>query len=487
MNVLVLDVGTTSMRGILYDQTGAKLSWHQLPCHPQFSDNGWVTEDPKDWSGNTIEIMRHIAGEISADTTIDVISITSQRSSIIPVDGSGTPLMDTIMWQDKRNLEICKELSYYNKKIFGKTGSLVNAVFSGSKMTWVRKNCPDIYEKVHKFVNIPEYINFIMTGEYVSDYTYASRSGLFNIKKRCFDPILLDLYEVEADKLCRLIEPGSVAGYTTEGFAQLTGIKAGTPVIHAGGDQQCAAIGQGVTKSGNVSIVNGTGAFMIAALDEVPANLTSNVVCNCSSLPGKYVIEANVLACSAAYDWFAHQLYGMEKIDYDFLDAQLQQEKGVTSCLVLPYFQGRGAPDWNTSATATFANVSLATRRSEMLKSMLESIFMELENHLENFNEYVKLENIYISGGMTKNKLLNQLQADIFGHTLINDHETETTARGAFLIGLVYLGIFPDVEQAAKAMGLFEQADLYEPDPDAFAPYKEKRMKMNTLYKAIYA
>ncbi len=486
MNVLVLDVGTTSMRGILYDQAGSKLAVCQLPCHPHFADNGWVSEDPEDWSGNTINIMKSIAGQISAETTVDVIAITSQRSSITPVDRDGKPLMDTIMWQDKRNLDICKELAVHNEEVFAKTGSLVNAVFSGSKMTWVRRECPEIYEKVYKFVNIPEYINFVMTGEYVSDYTYASRSGLFNLKTRRFDQELLDLYEVEADKLCTLIEPGSLAGYTTEQFASMTGIRAGTPVIHAGGDQQCAAIGQGVTRSGNVSIVNGTGSFMIAALDEVPDNLRSNVICNCSSLPGKYVIEANVLACAAAYDWFARQIYGMEKIDYDHLDHELKQEAGVTSCVVLPYFQGRGAPDWNTSAKAAFMDVTLATRRSEMLKSMVESIFMELGNHLENFSAYVPLENIYISGGMTKNKLLNQLMADIFGKTLINDHDPETTARGAFLIGLVYLGLYADVEQAAERMGLFKNADTYEPDTALYEPYQEKRQRMNKLYQSIY-
>lgn len=481
MSILVLDIGTTSMRGIFYDHHGKKLAVHQVKNHPQFLENGVVSESPEDWSGNTYEIFRNIMKTDAAED-LEAISITSQRSSIIPVDRDGRPLMDTIMWQDVRNKDICARFEKYNKKLFQKTGSRVNSVFSGSKMTWVRENCPDIYPKVYKFVNIPEYIMHLMTGGYDSDYTYASRSGLMDLYTKEFDDELLTLYQVERDHLCRLHEPGTIVGKTNESFQEMTGCPAGIPVITAGGDQQCAAIGQGVTESGNVSIVAGTGGFIIAACDHVPENLTDNVICNCSSIAGKYVIEANVLACSAAFDWFAHEMYGMDRIDYAFTESELEKENEPADCLVVPYFKGRGAPDWNSDAKAIFADVTLATRRSEMFKAMMEGVFMELANHLDAFSDYIRLKHIYVSGGVTSSRTLNQLQADIYGKEIINRTDKEATAKGAFLVALVTLGLYPDVNAAFQAV-TDEDSVTYRPDRKKFLTYLDKRMRMNRIYE----
>jgi sugar (pentulose or hexulose) kinase len=389
------------------------------------------------------------------------------------------------MWQDTRNREICDRLKKWNDLSFVRTGSRINSVFSGSKMTWVRSSRPDIYDKVHKFVNIPEYINFLITGNYCSDVTYASRSGLFNIHTKKWDPELLDLYQVDEKKLLPLVEPGDIIGYSTTEFERKTGLPCGTPVISCGGDQQCAAIGQGVTSAGNVSVVAGTGGFLIAALDEVPESLSDNVICNCSSIAGKYVIEANVLACSAAFDWFGRELYGMDKINYTKTEAELQSECEVTNCLVIPYFKGRGAPDWNTDAKAAFFNVTLATRRSELFKSMMESIFMELGNHMEQFSKYVPIHNICISGGLTNSQTLNQLQADVYGRTVYCRTDKEATAKGAFLVAMTSLGHFQSLDEAAAKL-IPDDGMYYHADPSRIEKYRIKQREMNNLYKKLY-
>jgi len=482
MSILVLDIGTTSMRGILYDSQGNKRVVHQVKNHPRFEENGIVNETPLDWSENTYEIFREILGSGMAED-LEAISVTSQRSSILPVDRNGNPLMDTIMWQDVRNREICRKLEPYNEKLFAKTGSRVNSVFSGSKMTWVRKEAPEIYRKVYKFVNIPEYVMHLMTGGYNSDYTYASRSGLMNLHTKTWDDELLEMYEVERDRLCTLHEPGSIVGTTNAFFREKTGCPEGIPVITAGGDQQCAAIGQGVTSAGNVSIVAGTGGFIIAACDGIPENLTDNVICNCSSIAGKYVIEANVLACSAAFDWFAREIYGMEKIDYRLTEAELTRKPGLSDCLAVPYLKGRGAPDWNANAKAIFADVTLATERSDLFKALMEGIFMELANHIAAFSDYVDIGNICVSGGMTASPAMNQLQADVYGRDIFVYEDPEATAKGAFLVALVGCGRYGTVDQAFRAV-VRPQGTTYTPDAALSEAYAEKRERMNRLYRA---
>ncbi len=417
MSILVLDIGTTSMRGILYEKDGTKLASARRDNHLIFMGQSLIEEDPTDWADNTIAIIWEICAKTDRHQ-IEAVAITSQRSSIIPVDRQGHPLLAAIMWQDTRNRSICKELEIYNERLFEITGAEVSTVFSGSKMTWVRRNQPAIYEKVYKFLNIPEYICFLMTGEFVSDDTYGSRTGLMDLRTGVWRREILRLYEVEEDKLCRLIQPGQTAGYITEEYAGKCHLLAGTPVLHCGGDQQCAALGHGIIHEGSLSITVGTGGFLAAACRHLPQPLAKGMIWNRASDPGNFVMEANVLTCGAAFDWCARQLYGMEKTDYAFLEAELKKENFVSDCLVIPYFSGRGAPDWDPGARAVISGITTATRRSEMFKSVMESIFMEIASHIERFSQYIDIEKICVGGGITAAKTLNQLPADIYGRTI---------------------------------------------------------------------
>lgn len=260
MNILVIDVGTSSMRGILFTHEGKFLAEKQILYNVSYLERSWVEQEASDWENALYGIMKKIAKEADENRwMIDAITITSQRSSVIPVDQSMRPLCGAIMWQDKRTNEICVRLTPLNDKIFSLCGSRVNPVFSAGKMTWVREERPEIYNKTYKFLVIPDYLIYLMTGELYTDYTYGSRSLLMNIHNHQWDQELLDIFRVEKEKLCDLTEPGSICGRVTQEFSELTGCPQGIPVITVGGDQQCGAIGQGVVKKGVLSVTAGTG------------------------------------------------------------------------------------------------------------------------------------------------------------------------------------------------------------------------------------
>lgn len=471
------------MRGILYDEKGSQLALARRENHLIFMGDSLIEENPTDWYDNTIEIIREIIS-VTGDPGFDAVAITSQRSSIIPVDQSGSPLSAAIMWQDTRNRAICKKLEEYNPMLYERTGAQVSTVFSGSKMTWIRQNEPEIYQHTYKFLNIPEYIVHKMCNVFVSDTTYASRSGLMDIRTCRWDPEILALYEVEEDKLCRLIEPSETAGFITEEFASLCGIKAGIPVIHCGGDQQCAAIGHGIIEKGPVSLTVGTGGFLAAVLDEMPDMMPSGVIINKASSENQYMMEANILSCGAAFDWCARELYGMEKNDYDFLNRELAKENFVSSPLVIPYFSGRGAPDWNPLARAVFSGITTATRRSEIFKSIMESIFMEIANHLEHMSEVTEISRVYVGGGLTGSSVLNQLQADIYGRSVACVNNPEATALGALAVALRGLGKYKTTSEALHAV-THVSSTVYTPDSNLHSAYEIKRKKMNRLYEII--
>ncbi len=483
MRILILDIGTTSMRGILYDENGTQLALSRRDNHLIFMGDTLIEENPREFYDNTVAIIREIT-DTSGISSFNAIGITSQRSSIIPVDHEGNPLSATIMWQDTRNREICRKLEECNPMLYERTGAQVSTVFSGSKMTWIRKNQPEIYKDTYKFLNIPEYVVHCMTGEFVSDTTYGSRTGLMDIRTAKWDPEILALYEVEESKLCRLIEPGHTAGYVTEAFARVSCIEAGIPVIHCGGDQQCAAIGHGIIEKGSVSLTVGTGGFLAAVLDEMPDIMPSGVIINRAASEHQFIMEANILSCGAGYDWCARELYGMEKTDYAFLEKELEKENFISSPLVIPYFSGRGAPDWNPLARAVFSGITTATRRSEIFKSIMESIFMEIANHLEHLGEVTEITRVYAGGGLTASKALNQLMADIFGRETACVDNPEATALGALAVTMAAQGIYASSKEAYKALAN-EKKTIYTPDLSLHEQYEIKRRKMNRLYEII--
>lgn len=487
MNFLILDVGTSSMRGILFRQNGEQLRTVQKEYPVITLENGWVEQNPLDFKNGMIEIVRKIASFAAGNgETVDVVALTAQRSSVIPVDKNGNHLHNALMWQDKRTVKICQEMEPHHREIFALCGSRVNPVFSGTKMKWLRKNRPDIYQNAYKLMVIPDYLVYHMTGHFYTDHTYGSRSLLMNLKTRTWDKRLLKLLEVEEEKLCELKEPGSVVGYTTKRFAEETGLSSGIPVISAGGDQQCGMLGQGVVEEGQVSLTLGTGGFLLTTCHSVPEKLDWNVVCNASSVAGEYILEANLLTCTSAMEWFRRNFYREEPDFYTHMNAILAKiPAGSHGCRALPYFQGRSTPDWNSEATASFYNITLNTSREDMLKALLESICMEVKNNIDSFEEYVPIEKILMSGGLSKSEAFNRMQAEIYGMRIVRMENAESTAIGALMIAAVAMGQYKSVKEAFSAICAAKKAEEYTCHAEAHTFYEKLRKEMNERYQKV--
>ncbi len=485
MNFLILDVGTSSMRGILFRQNGELLHTVQKEYQVITLENGWLEQDPLDFKNNMTEIVKEMA--VFADKKgerVDAVALTSQRSSVIPVDEKGNHLHNALMWQDKRTVPICQEMEPYHREIFELCGSRVNPVFSGTKMKWLRRNCPEIYQKAYKLTVIPDYLVYHMTGNFYTDHTYGSRSLLMNLKTRTWDARLLELMEVEEEKLCELKEPGSIMGYTTEAFARESGISAGIPVISAGGDQQCGMLGQGVVEEGQVSLTLGTGGFLLTTCHNVPEGLDWNVVCNASSAAGEYILEANMLTCTSAMEWFKRNFYQEETDFYGRMNEILKEiPAGSHGCRVLPYFQGRSTPDWNSDATASFSNITLNTSREDMLKALLESICMEIQNNIASFEGYVPIDKILINGGLSRSEAFNQMQAEVYGKRIVRMDNAESTAIGALMVAAVAMKQYQSMKEAFSVIRAGSRSEEYECHAEIHKIYEELQEEMNELYE----
>lgn len=486
MNILVLDVGSSSMRGILFDEAGAELASKQIPYLERYLPNGWVEQDAREWEKAMCTILAHIfraAGDHGH--TVDAISLTAQRSSVIPVDADVEPLTPAIMWQDKRTMEICGEAAQYNEEIFSICGARVNPVFSATKMTWIRENQPEIYAKTYKFLTVSSFLLHRLTGKLCTDYTYGSRSLLMNLRTHQWDDRLLEIFRVEKSKLCTLIPPGSICGRLNEEMARRVGGRKDIPVISAGGDQQCGAIGQGVVEEGTLSVTAGTGGFLITAVNRVPENLRSDVVCNDFSIRGMYILESNVICCCSAFDWYIRNF--SPSFSYEELnELAMSSPIGAGGVRCLPYFQGRSTPDWNSSARANFYGIGLNSQKSDMLRALLEGICFEIANGIDTMKRYTEIKTILVNGGLTNSPVFNAIQADVYGTTLERRGKADATARGALAVAMEAVGICGSVAEAMDRIQSGESVKTYEPVPENIPKYLAFREEMNDIYRKLY-
>ncbi|WP_102345974.1 FGGY-family carbohydrate kinase [Bacillus sp. Marseille-P3661] len=490
--ILVIDVGTSSMRGILYNFDGEIKNIKQVLYKPTFLKNNYVEQDPSSWEEALIKITSEsVDWGKKYGATIEALSITAQRSSIIPVNKVGEPLQNAIMWQDKRTFNICEELEKYANLIYSCTGSKVNTVFGAPKMKWIKQNQPDLYNHTYKMLTIADYLIFIMTGNFVTDYTYGSRSLIMNVLTLKWDNEMLELFDVDKDKLCDLVPQGTVVGITTSEFQCRTGLTNGTPVISAGGDQQCAALGAGIIENGSMNITTGTGSFIQTASDNLNLDIQHRTTCNVSAIPGKYIIESSVLTTSSICNWFSKNFYDCEEKDETLLYVRMIEEAqsspvGSNNVIALPYFQGRGSPDWNTLATGMFFNVSLQTTRGDFARSILEGIAMEISENIDVITETVgEIDSISVSGGLTKSHLFNQIQADVYNKKIMLPGNKETTSLGAWISAAVTLGIYGTYNAAYNKAEIESDKIIYSPVSDNTKIYNGLILHKKKMYNVL--
>lgn len=484
MNTLVIDVGTSSMKGIVFDDCGERIARSRFEYRPTYRDSGVVEQSAESFLSALRSNVANVVKETTAqDSSIDLLTITSQRSSITAIDERGEALLPFIMWQDTRNQSLVEQLAKSNDAIFERSGTLVNTVFSGAKMAWIENELPDVAARTRRYATIPELLIHEVCGVWAIDQTYASRSNLMNIRTLDWDEELLGIFGVSRDKLSPICRPGTKVGSLTPEFAAVTGLTVGTPVVSSGGDQQCGSVGQGVVEPGQVSVVCGTGAFVQTLVKEVPDNLEPLVICNASSLDGLYTLEASVPTCCSAFDWFRREF--CPDLSFEQIGEIVEQKHSECDPLVfLPYFQGRGTPNWDSEAKAAVSGITLSTSRGDLLYSLLAGVFAEVGENLDNLSRYVEINKGVISGGLTQTPSINQLQADMYGIPLSCSNDPESTALGALVVALAGQGIAGPKETLA----LFSSTDggtVYPPNQEKHTVLQELKQRNNEVYRSL--
>ncbi len=489
--LISLDIGTSSMRSVIYSDAGRAYESFSFEYHTTFPKPSYVEQDPVIWKESALNVLRS-AGKCCKERGIvpRAISITSQRASVIPMDKDGNPLHDAIMWQDKRTIDVCGRLinEYGLENLYRKTGVRVNPLFVLNKIIWLRENEPEIYAKAAKYVGVQDYVTYCLTGDYVTDWTQASRTMLMDLKTCKWDPELLSIAGIKEEQLCRLVPPGSIAGTLSDRFAEACLLPKDIPVIVSGGDQQNAALALGVTSAGKAAANTGTGSFFLSFSEQPAFDEKCRVLCQAGAAAGTYIMETTIYNSGAIFRWFKEQCCPELK-DVDNPYVRMSEEANAISpgsrgVIMFPHFEGSAAPNWNPEAKGLFFNLGLGTTRGMLIRSIMEGIAMELAENLDLMRGLIgDVNTIAVAGGMNRSPLFCQIQSNAFRAKVRRSKNSEASSLGACMNAGVTLGWYENLDMAAVAVG--DEGDMYTVEEQYSERYDELRRRRRALYKAI--
>jgi len=496
--ILCIDLGTTGCHSVIFNEKGQQVSKSYQEYKSIYLPCRWIDHDPKTWLQAAKKTVKETVKKIEYDKNcISVVAITSQRATVIPVDKKGNPLDNAILWQDKRATEETQHLieEYGTEKIYNITGLRVDPYFTLPKLLWLKKNKTEIYNHSFVFLPVQDFIIHFLTGEFKTDWTQASRTMLFNIDELRWDKDLIKSVGIDFNKLPEAVPPGSIIGLVNHVASDELGLPKGIPVITAGGDQQCAAIGLGVIKPGIVEVSTGTGSFVLANSDKPVKDLNQRLICSASSIAGKWVLEAGIFTTGSIYRWFRDNIgqisvKNQKKLGidaYQTMNTEAEKEPlGANGLLLIPHFAASAAPYWNPEAHGVLFGLSLGHKRSSIIRAILEGIAFEIQKNISIMESYTdQIKEVRISGGLTRSEIFNQIQADIYGKTVVKTDYEEASVLGAAVIAATTTGLYNNINSAVDNMVNVNTLSRKDPNIENFKTYKELSKIHDSLYWSL--
>lgn len=475
--ILSLDQGTSSSRAMIFDQKGKQIGLSQKEFKQLYPQQGWVEHDPITIWDSQLLVAKEIIKETQTnEREIAAIGITNQRETTILWDkNTGEPIYNAIVWQDRRTAALCDKLKDEGKSelIQSKTGLLIDAYFSATKISWLLDNVEGARAKANAgellFGTVDSWLIWKLTAGkvHVTDVTNASRTMIFNIHDLKWDNELLEIFNIPKQILPEVKSCSEVYGTTAPGLFE-TEIK----IAGIAGDQQAALFGQLCTEPGMAKNTYGTGCFMLMNVGKKAVLSKNNLVTTIAwQINGEtnYALEGSIFMAGAIVQWLRDGL-GIIKNSPEITQLA-EKSKDNGGVYLVPAFTGLGAPHWNPYAKGTIFGLSRGTTDAEIARAALESIAYQTMDVLKameaDCGKHIK--ELRVDGGASVNNLLMQFQADILNTTVIKPKNTETTAIGAAYLAGLAVGFWSSIDQ------IREQWEA----ESSFTPANHEGMKSN--------
>lgn len=479
--ILVLNMGMKSIRSIVFDSEGNKLSTSAKPIETCLSEE-CVTQNPSEWWKKAQIVIRESLLDLK-DTKIDYLTVTTSSSCLVYVDEYGNDLGPCIMVSDKRakeeSMQIENSMSFV--EVRKNTGLNADSYLLLPKSLWLKKHEPEIFNKVSKLLSPNDYLIAKLTGKYVTDYMNAQKWH-YDIAKKRYPMELLNELEIDIDLLPTVISPGQFVGCINKEVAKELDLNEDVKVIASTYDAICSFIGSGVSDEGEASDVSGT-VTVFRAVSHKKLNIEGHKIQQIPYEEG----DMNIVGGSnnlggGLIEWVKQCYYQNERLPYEQMEKDAGEASlGADGLIFLPYLLGERAPIWNYDARGVFFGLERMHTRKEMTRAVFESAgFIDLDMIAAIEENGMQVTNIRVSGGLARVNLISQIKADITGREVHVLSEFETTATGAAMIALFGQGVYNSIKEASDIFAAVRM--IIKPN----LKNHEKYLELYKLYKDTY-
>lgn len=471
--LLAHDLGTSGNKATLFTTEGKLVKSAVYAYDTNYYNNNWAEQDSDKWwlavCATTKEVLKGID-----KTLVAAVSFSGQMMGCLCVDRNGKPLRTSIIWADQRAVKEAAFVSerIENQRYYRITGHRISPSYSLQKFLWIKGNQPEIYENTYKMLNAKDFIIFKLTGRFVTDYSDASGTCILNLNTYKWSEELIGMAGIDGDKLPELKYSTDVIGGVSDEAAMETGLAVGTPVVCGGGDGVCASVGAGSVKEGLAYSILGSSSW-ISLTTEKPIYDDQMRTFNFAHIIPGYVAPCGTMqAAGVSYSWLKNQICTSEVQEaeklgispYELINREIEKSPaGANGLIFLPYLLGERSPRWNPNARGSFIGLTVAHKREDMLRSVLEGVAFNLNVILDIFRQHCAIHELAVIGGGAKGRVWRQIMADVFNARILKpNHLEEATSMGAAVTGGVGAGIFKDFEVIGKFIQIDEVQEPIE-------------------------
>ena len=485
---LGIDVGTTAVKALVVDESGAVVGEAESPLEVSVPRPGWAEQDPADWWQATVEAVRAACNEASV-RGVEAIGLSGQMHSSVLLDGADRVLRPAILWNDVRTTAQCRFIT----ETLGKTGlrRLVGNPalegFTAPKLLWVRDEEPRLFDSTRTVLLPKDYVRLLMTGEKATELSDAAGTLLFDIRRGRWSDEMLAALQLDPAMLPTVHGSANVTGRLTPAAAEALGLRSGTPVVGGGADNAAAAVGSGVVGQGTMQTSIGTSGTVVAPIERPRVDPGMRIHSFNHAVPDTWYLMGVVLSAGAALAWFRRALAGQEGTApaYDELIAEAAgTPPGADGLTFLPYLTGERTPHADSNARGVFAGMHAGHERGHMVRAVLEGVTFALRDSLELMRRLkVDAREAVAVGGGARSAAWRQMQADVLGVPVVTVGPSGGAPYGAAVLAATGSGGFASVDEACRAW--IRPLDRIEPDPDTAEAYGRAYERYRKLYPRL--
>lgn len=496
-----IDIGTTGCKTILVDHKGNVVA-REIEGYPFYSPkHGWAEQNPADWwSAVKTTIKKIVSKNKQHINSLKGIGLTGQMHGMVALDKNIKVIRPSILWNDQRTEHQCNE-------VYEKTGGIKGLLrftnnrmlpgYTGGKLLWIKKNEPENYEKIYKFVNPKDYIRYHLTGEIATEVSDASGTGLFDVKSRTWSHDLMDILEIPFDWVPACYESIEVSGTVTDRISEELGLPKKLPVVGGGGDSVIQTLGTGVITSDILMTTIGTAGIISTALEEFEINPDGKLQIFCNVMPSEWHAMGVTLSAGGSIRW-AKEVFGHSEIEtarlsnedvYAVISREADQSPpGAKGTIFLPYLTGERCPHVDPDARGAFIGLSMNTDKSDFFRSVMEGVIFSFRDVVEIFTRIGRsFTHIATSGGGAQSELWRQIHADIFKKKVVTvNGSREGAAYGAVIVAGVGVKVWSDFKEASTLLKVETTTDPNEKNYALYDHYFKIYKNYYTLLKSSF-